>query len=186
MKWLATFGIISALIIAAALLFIYSGVVDVAATAPHTAATRWVLHTAMRASVQRHAEGVKAPPLTDPLMVQTGMRHYREMCIACHGAPGVKPGEIAHGLTPTPPDLAKSVRHWSAPQLFWIVKHGVKMTGMPAWGPTHSDDALWAMVAFLEQLPRLSPADYQRMVSAVKDLPSVENDGHSHRQGHAH
>ncbi|HCA26098.1 MAG TPA: cytochrome C class I protein [Betaproteobacteria bacterium] len=186
MKCFTAFGVIGVLIIAAALLVIYSGVVNVAATAPHAAATRWVLHTAMRASVRRHAENVKAPSLTDPLMIQTGMRHYREMCIACHGAPGVEPGEIARGLAPAPPDLAKSVRHWSAPQLFWIIKHGVNMTGMPAWGPTHSDDALWAMVAFLERLPRLSPADYQRMVNAVRDLPSVENDDHSHRQGHGH
>lgn len=96
-------------------------------------------------------------------MVSKGVGHYAENCVRCHGGPGVERGEIGKGITPDAPDLAKTAGHWSAAELFWIVKNGVRMTAMRAWGPTHSDEELWSIVAFLERLPEISPAQYHSM-----------------------
>jgi len=121
----------------------------------------------MKRSVKRRAEGItpsKDFVLTDPATIRIGFNHYREMCIICHGAPGVKPREAHAGLNPQPPLLAaKLVKGMSPAELFWVIKNGIKMTGMPAWGPTHSDDQIWAIVAFVKQLPTLTAADYRAM-----------------------
>ena len=146
---------------------LYSGVVDVGADDPHAALTRWLLHPGMRRSVQQHARGIRVPDLHDPAMIMAGFRHYREMCVGCHLAPGVAHSEIREGLTPRPPRLQRVVGHVPPAELFWIVKHGVKMTAMPAWGKSHSDDKLWAIVAFLEKLPGMTAAQYRQMDKAA-------------------
>jgi len=66
-------------------------------------------------------------------------------------------------MNPSPPYLLDQSRRWTPNQLFWIVRNGVKMTGMPAWGLTQSDAEVWNLVAFLEAMPDLAPADYQKM-----------------------
>lgn len=152
-------------LIGAAILFIYSGIFNIAASDPHNPAVRWVLETTMRQSVKARAEEVAVPELGDPAMVARGGRHYRESCQTCHAGPGVERSEMGRGMRPTPPRLAREVTHWSSAELFWIVKHGIKMTGMPAWGESHGDEDLWAIVAFLERLPKLSPQEYQQLTS---------------------
>ena len=92
-----------------------------------------------------------------------GFGHYDEMCTLCHGGPGIERSEIGKGLNPQAPDLAKAVKAWTPRQLFWIINHGVKMTGMPSFGATHDDDEVWSIVAFVEKLPQISPEQYQRM-----------------------
>ena len=99
--------------------------------------------------------------------IRHGFEHFRETCVACHGAPGVPPAEMGRGLRPEPPPLAEAARHWSTAELFWIVKHGVKTTGMPAWSPTHDDEELWSIVAFVERLPTMSPDDYRRLETEI-------------------
>jgi mono/diheme cytochrome c family protein len=94
-----------------------------------------------------------------------GVEHFAAHCAVCHGAPGVPRGDIAHGLYPPPPDLAKTVKLYSDGELFWIVKNGIKMTGMPAWSD-HSDAELWATVAFIKKLPDISEQDYAKLVMA--------------------
>lgn len=161
---------------------LYSGIVDVGATQPHDALTRWLLHTGMRQSVRHHAEGITVPPLYDPKTIMDGFRHYREMCVGCHLAPGIDNSEIRAGLMPKPPRLQLAAERWKPAELFWIVKHGVRMTGMPAWGATHSDDKIWAMVAFLEKLPGMTAAQYQQM-----DRDAGQGDGGAdHDHDHAH
>src|SRR5438067_7484003 len=100
-----------------------------------------------------------------------------------HGAPGKKPGEIGVGLTPRPPDLSKSVTRWNAAQLVWISKHGIKATGMPAFGKTHSDEQLWSLVAFIQQLPSLTPEQYK---SLNETTGPVDDHGHDQDHGHGH
>lgn len=168
MKIVATIGVFIILEIAAALLFIYSGIYNVAATDPHTQLEYFVLNTTMENSVRRHAQGIAAPSFSDS-MVNRGLEHFRDNCVTCHGAPGVGAGAIGKGITPSPPDLAEEAKDWAAQELFWIIKHGIKMSGMPAWGPTHKDEELWAIVAFVRQLPELSPEDYQAMIQAAED-----------------
>jgi mono/diheme cytochrome c family protein len=142
---------------------IYSGFYDVAASQPDNAVTRWALVTARNRSIDRRAAEITVPPLTDPKLIQEGFEHYHEMCTGCHLAPGVDSSEIREGLNPVPPVLAKVVPNSSPARLFWVIKNGVKMTGMPAWGSSHSDQMIWAMVAFLERLPAMTPAEYQAM-----------------------
>jgi mono/diheme cytochrome c family protein len=85
------------------------------------------------------------------------------MCVGCHGAPGVDPAELRDGLNPEPPLLAEHAGHLPLNEVFWVIKHGVRMTGMPAWGVTHSDDGIWAIAAFVEKLPAYIALDYQEM-----------------------
>ena len=103
------------------------------------------------------------PNLEDPKRIQTGLVHYHEMCTTCHGAPGVNISEIGQGLNPDPPELSDVGR--DAPEeTFWVVKNGIKMTGMPSFGVTHTDDEIWDIVAFLRKMGKLTPQEYQAMV----------------------
>jgi len=164
--------IIASLLIAAVVFLlgaaavIHAGLYDVAATTPHWPATAWLLETARTRSIKAQATGIAVPPgLTDPEKVIIGVEHYAAHCAVCHGAPGVPKGDIVRGLYPSPPDLAKVTPLYTPAELFWILKHGVKMTGMPAWDD-HSDDELWATVGFLEKLPGMSEEDYAKLVMA--------------------
>jgi mono/diheme cytochrome c family protein len=145
---------------------IYAGVYDIAATAPHWRVTTWLLETARIRSIKAQAAGITVPPgLEEPAKLVIGVEHYAAHCAVCHGAPGVPKGDIGRGLPP-PPELAKTAPLYNPAELFWIVKHGIKMTGMPAWAD-HSDEELWATtVAFVEKLPGMSEQDYARLVMA--------------------
>jgi mono/diheme cytochrome c family protein len=148
-------------------LFILSGCYDVAASTPDHGLIEWVLRTTQARSVHRAYESlegqVRVPKLDDPQLIQTGLIHYHEMCATCHGAPGVKISEIGQGLNPTPPELTSQGGDEPL-ETFWIVKNGIKMTGMPSFGVTHTDDEIWAIVAFVDRMPKLSPAEYQALV----------------------
>jgi mono/diheme cytochrome c family protein len=145
---------------------ITTGAYDVAATAPHWPITRWVIETARIRSIKAHAAAIQVPPgFDDPANIPMGVEHFAAHCAVCHGAPGVPRGDIAKGLYPPPPDLAKTVKLYSDGELFWILKHGIKMTGMPAWSD-HGDAELWATVAFIKKLPDMSEEDYAKLVMA--------------------
>lgn len=153
------------LLIGAGVAYIYSGGYNVAASVPHTALGKWVLHTTMKNSVRAHAQSVQAPQLTDQ-MAFDGARDFDEDCAMCHGAPGVEPKEVAKGMLPQPPDLKEAAEEMTPAQIFWVVKHGLKMTGMPAWGEIDPDPELWKVVAFVTRIPQISPQQYQRLVHA--------------------
>jgi len=166
------------LAIAGILTFAYSGLYNVAATGKDSGLLRWLLHTTMERSVDRRAADVVIPAdvsLDDPQRIAVGLIHYDEMCVVCHGAPGVEAGEARQGLNPRPPELAEHAAEISPQALFWIIKHGVEMTGMPAWGPTHDDQRIWDMVAFLQQLPGMTAADYAGLKVRASDLAGEEH-----------
>ena len=154
---------IFAILVVLSILFIYSGFYNVAATYPDKAPVAWLLSTTMDKSVQRHAKGIKAPALDAPAMIQAGFRHYQEDCVMCHGAPGVRIGEVGRGLNPEPPELTEAAGDWKPNELFWITKNGVRMSGMPAWGVTNSDKAIWEIVAFTQKLPSMSSDEYRKL-----------------------
>ena len=163
---IASLLIAGLLVVLGAGALIYAGVYDVAATTPHWPIAAAIIETARVHSIKVRAADIAVPPgLDDPAKVLIGVEHYAAHCAVCHGAPGVPKGDIARGLYPPPPDLAKTAPLYNPAELFWIVKHGVKMTGMPAWSD-HSDEELWATVAFLEKLPGMSEQDYARLVMA--------------------
>mgnify|MGYP001208128176 CR=1 FL=1 len=157
---------------------VYSGLYDVAATDRHWPAVRWALETARTRSIRAHAAGVDMPSrLDDPAQVLVGAEHFAAHCAVCHGAPGVPRGDIANGLYPRPPNLAGATTLYSPAELFWILKHGIKMTGMPAWSD-HGDDELWATVAFIEKLPGMSEQEYAKLV-----MTTVMQGGGRHHHG---
>ncbi len=156
-------AIILLAVIAAAVTFGYFryGFYNVAASYPDRPAVASFLAYTADNSVSRHAAGIRVPSLDDPAMVASGANFYRHLCAECHGAPGGPPEDLAKGLNPAPPPLVESAGEWKPNELFWLTKHGVRMTGMPAWGPTHTDEEIWAMVAFLQRLPKLTPEEYR-------------------------
>jgi len=164
MKTVVTVVLVLLVLALAAVGFIYSGIYDVAADTPDMGLIQWALETTQRRSVHRLAEQVQAPPLGDPDLIRTGLIEYHELCVVCHGAPGVPISPAGQGLNPSPPLLAEESTRGEAGELFWITKNGIKMTGMPAFGVTHSDEELWAIVAFMKRMGDLSPEEYQRMV----------------------
>lgn len=162
-----TFGAVGLIGLGAGLggLTIFSGGVNVAGTDQHTAPVRWLLRTTMERSVRSHAREVQIPHninLNDRDLAQKGYGHYNVACTPCHGAPGTKPAPWMV-INPAAPQLVETAKNWSDAELFWITKHGLKMTGMPALGPTHKDEHLWAISALVRQLPTMTPEDYQAM-----------------------
>jgi mono/diheme cytochrome c family protein len=169
MKTLRALLVFVVVLLALALGFIYSGLFDVAASSPDASAVRWVVHTVRERSVARRMKDVQVPPLTDPALIRSGFLRYQESCVTCHGAPGVEASEIGQGLSPYPPELATASQDANPRELFWIVKNGIKMTGMPAFGVTHTDPEIWATVAFLLKMPKMTPAEYQAMAEGARE-----------------
>ena len=160
-------GAIAMFIVAAAVAAIValSGLYNVAADAPHFEATKALIAGIRERSVESRLGGINVPPLADAHMIADGASDYDAMCTACHLAPGMGENEMRPGMNPKPPILWK-MRNTDPREQFWIIKHGIKMTGMPAWGVTHNDAEIWNMVAFLQKLPSLSSAQYKAIVMA--------------------
>lgn len=146
---------------AVAVALAFAGLVPVAATAHHSGLLEWYFEEALDHAVDRGAEAIRPPPLDDPALLRAGVVHYQEMCVTCHGAPGVEPSEIGKGLYPEPPLLERKKRLRPAPT-YWLVKNGIRDTGMPAFGSTHSERELWAVVAFTVAIPHMSAEEYAR------------------------
>ncbi len=171
------FGFVTALILAAlaAYLLIISGAYDVAATVPDTAIERFILNATMRDSVEARA-GKESPRTWDEDQIKMGFQHYDGMCVTCHGAPGKERTDISKGLRPQPPNLAEAGKDWTNAQLFWIIKNGIRMTGMPAFGTTHRDEQIWDMVAFVRRLPQISAQDYEMMEEQFGKSAELQRD----------
>lgn len=149
--------------------FIYTGVYDIGADAPHSNFVYSMLEDLRDNSVARHARGIAVPPdLASPKRVATGAGLYNEMCTGCHLGPGMEKTEISEGLYPAAPELARG-DDLSPAEQFWTIKHGVKLSAMPSWGKTHSDELIWDMVAFVRQMPKLSPAQYKAVVASAPE-----------------
>lgn len=122
----------------------------------------------MRRSISQRAAAIQVPPLDQQSMIGRGLALFDEHCVQCHGAPGVSPAPFALGLRPAPANLVFTAREWPPAEIFWAVKNGIKMTGMPAWEFRFPEADLWAVVAFVMKLPELSPAAYEAMLDSNK------------------
>ena len=159
------------LVIAAAFagIFVYAGLYNIGADKPHSKLVYNILDTLRERSIAANASGIKPPADLNSLKrIQAGAGLYAEMCTGCHLGPGVEPSEMSQGLYPQAPQLARGNDHTPAQQ-FWIIKHGVKLSAMPAWGKTHNDELIWDMVAFLQQLPKMSPEQYKQVVASAPE-----------------
>jgi mono/diheme cytochrome c family protein len=160
----------------AAGVFVYSGTYDVSATEQHTVPVYWLVEATMRRSVHARSASIPVPPLDDKARLQRGLRLYDAQCARCHGAPGVAPEAFALGLTPTPANLTDTAKRWNAADIYWVVKHGIKATGMPGWKYRLSEQDLWDVTAFVHrELRSLSPVDYRVRVAraAAPDAPAA-------------
>jgi mono/diheme cytochrome c family protein len=170
-------------LVGAAAVGIYAGLYNIAADIPHTQPIYWLFETVRDRSVASRARDIVVPnDLNDPNRISRGAGQYADMCSGCHLAPGMKRTEISRGLYPRAPELRRKTDLTPAEQ-FWIVKHGVKMTGMPSWGVTHDDELLWDVVAFVRKLPELTPEQYE---TVVKNAPKHEELMQEMEMGHDH
>jgi hypothetical protein len=155
--------------------FIYSGIYPVGADNKHNALTFWVLETLRKKSIARAAKDIEVPALDNPMLLLSGGADYNDMCAGCHLKPEQTESDMTLGLYPKPPNLTQTAEQHDhqhdagdhndveviAQQQFWVIKHGIMASGMAAFGPTHSDERIWAMVAFLRKLPELTAEQYQ-------------------------
>lgn len=172
---LATLALSTLLVAIGGALVVYSGIIDVGADAPHSAPLHAVLETTRERAVAVRARDLEVPTLGSAEQIRSGAGNYAAMCVGCHLAPGVEPTELSQGLYPAPPTLAEDSRDNDPAATFWVIKHGIKSTGMPAWGKFMEDRYIWSLVAFVEQLPSLTPLEYQTLVDS--------SDGHQHGGG---
>lgn len=163
MRSLLKIGVLLGLFAAGGLLVAVSGVISIKASSGHWAITEWVLQFSKQRSVSTHAWFVKAPSLNQPGLAIKGAGQYEIACRPCHGSPELRSPRIANAMTPRPPHLPDSVSKWKPEELFYIVKHGIKFTGMPAWPTQQRDDEVWAMVAFLTQISKMPAGEYRRL-----------------------
>jgi mono/diheme cytochrome c family protein len=147
-----------------------AGWYDIGASKPHLQAVYSLLEGGMRHSVKHHAKEVATPRLGDPGQVLRGAVLYSEHCAQCHGGPGTPPGAHGMSMQPVPGPLVDASGRWKPRELYWITRHGIKMSGMPAWEARLDEADTWAVVAFLVRLPGLDAQAYRSM-TAAQDVP---------------
>jgi mono/diheme cytochrome c family protein len=163
MRILAAIGALAIVIAVAAAVFFLGGFYSVAGSASDLGIVQWTLVQVRTASIVRHAEDQPPAGLNDPAEIQAGARLFSTIgCVNCHGAPGVKWAKFSEGLHPYPPDLNEIAKARTTSQLFWVIKNGVNMTGMPSFAVSGAkDEALWSIADFVKKLPSVSEADYK-------------------------
>ena len=157
--------------------FIWTGLYNVGATRQHLQPVFSVLEVAMHRSVRLHARNIAPPPLEDEAMIRRGATCFQDKCEQCHGAPGVAQGDIGKGMQPLPGPLVDAMQNFHPRELYWITRHGIRLSGMPAWEFRLTDSEIWDVVAFLQRLPTLTPQAYAEMAGgpsaggAVSEAP---------------
>jgi mono/diheme cytochrome c family protein len=157
--------VIAAVLVAAVIgagLFIESGLYNIGADDHHTKIVLATIEQLRERSVGVRARAVEVPPLEDPKRVMAGAQRYAALCVGCHLAPGVTKSDIRPGLYPHPPNLAQEDTK-DTQRAFWIIKHGIKMSAMPAWGKSLDDAMVWDIVAFVRKMPDMTPETYQEL-----------------------
>lgn len=152
----------------------WSGLYSVAADVPHTRPVHALLELLRERSIAVRASDIEVPPLDAEALIRVGAGNYDAMCSGCHLAPGMAETELSRGLYPAPPNLAQDRIEHDA-EVFWAIKHGIKASGMPAWGKSMADEHIWGLVALIRQLPGMNPPQYRALVAS--------SEGHSHGGG---
>jgi mono/diheme cytochrome c family protein len=164
MKFLSGMLFGFALLLAGGAAIVWAGLFNTAATVPPGELERRIAQFALDRSVARRAPRTGNPLKPDPEVLRGGLAHYKEMCVSCHGAPGVDASEAGDGLNPPAPDLTLGrVQRRTDGELFWLVQNGVRMSGMPAFGQTHKEEEIWKIVAFVRRLPALSQEEQREL-----------------------
>lgn len=183
---LITFLAVLALGVGALLITIFTGAYNVAATEAHWPVTRWAFNTLQDHSVSERAASIEGTPPRDSAALAHGFEHFHSMCVQCHGAPGLDRGEIGEGMRPLPPRLEEKADEWTDGELFWMIRNGIRLAGMPAFGATHSDEEIWSIVGFLRQLETMTEAEYADRVRATFGMDDPGDGTGDGTGGHPH
>lgn len=184
-----TVAVTLVVIVLLAATFIFSGLYNVSAAAAHTGIMSSTLAAISDRSIDTHAKNL-TPPKLDSAALLEGAEHFHAMCEVCHGAPGVAKNELAEGLNPKAPELSKETAgEFSESQLFWVIRNGIKFTGMPGFQGSHTDEQIWAIAEFVKKLDKMTPEQYESVMQAVKaanggELPGMEGADHDHDHDH--
>jgi mono/diheme cytochrome c family protein len=182
MRLLAGLVLAFLLLAAGAFLVFGTGRYDVAASVPPDMLDKLAPAAKVR-SIRRHAAPLSAPLSQDPATLERGLSHYRENCLPCHGAPGIEPAEFHEGMNPEPPHIdSPQVQGYNDAELFWVIKHGIRMTGMPGFGVNHKDEELRDITSFVRHAPKISAEE-----KAALQAGAVEEHHHEEaEEGHEH
>jgi mono/diheme cytochrome c family protein len=168
MRFLALIGFLAIVGAIGAAVYFFAGYYNVAATAERPAVVDWALASVRAASIARHATDRPPVALDDAATIAAGARAFATRgCVTCHGAPGVNYAKFPEGMRPWPADLKEIATQREAAEIFWVVKNGIGMTGMPSFGSEGVPDAeIWTLAAFVKKLPAASEADYKAWTAA--------------------
>src|SRR4051794_11756047 len=168
MRILPAIGALAIIAALGAAVFFLGGFYSVAGTAEDPGIVRWALVQVRTASIKRHAQDQPPANFNDAAKIQAGARAFAEQgCATCHGAPGVNWAKFSEGLHPDPPDLKEVVNDRTPAQLFWVIRNGINMTGMPSFQAAGANDEdIWSIAAFLKKLPTVSETDYKAWTAA--------------------
>lgn len=158
----------------AGLLVMLAGIYNVAASSRHFAITDYLLKLVLHRSIATYSLGIDPLPLDRPGMAELGARHFAAGCQPCHAGPDRAQSPIAAGMYPPAPALGDIVGRWDDAELFWIVRHGLKFTGMPQWPGDGRDDEVWPVVAFMRQLPDMPVERYMALTGTERSGFSFE------------
>jgi Cytochrome C oxidase, cbb3-type, subunit III len=163
MKFLSLIGALAIIVAVGAAVFFFGGFYNVAATRPDPDIVAWALGYVRDASISRHATDQPPISMEDPATIQTGARAFASRgCTNCHGGPGVMWEKFSEGLRPDPPDLKDAVADLTPAQVFWVIRNGINMTGMPGFSLVEApDQEIWTITAFVKKISSVSEDDYK-------------------------
>jgi mono/diheme cytochrome c family protein len=178
MRFLAFIGFLAIVAAIGAAVFFFGGFYSVAVTAWEPPIVKWALIQVRKASIARYAEATPSSVQFDAAAVTAGARAYATRgCVNCHGGPGVQWAKFSEGLRPDPPDLKDVAKERQSSHLFWVIRNGINMTGMPSFAEAGvPDPEIWQIVAFLKKLPEISEADYKSWTAPPMDVPRPPGD----------
>jgi mono/diheme cytochrome c family protein len=185
MPTIKLFIILGVIFVAVFFITLFSGFINIAATNPDPPPMDWVLSSGMKSSVRFHARGVKAPDLKARRMITSGEEFYQGLCALCHGGPDADaaPSSLGQGLNPPAPTMNNEPAKWTGAQIYWIVKNGIKMTGMPSFGNSHDSSDLWDIVAYIVKMPSLSSDKTHASDTPARSVDSATKAASSSDQG---
>lgn len=154
---------------------VLSGLYNLAASVPHLYLSEQLIELALHRSVDTQSADVTVPDLDEPGLIRVGAAHYAAGCEPCHAAPGRVQNVVINGMYPDPPILADDLGNWETKELFWIVRHGLKYTGMPQWAGKGRGDEVWAVIAYVLQMPDQTPAEYASLTEGVAQFGEPRN-----------
>ncbi|MFO7965555.1 MAG: c-type cytochrome [Desulfobacterales bacterium] len=182
MKYVFTILIVLVILGGGALFFAWSGIYNIAATKPHWNITARYIEMLRNRSIAVRSDNIQVPKIGAGDTEKAAFVHYHEMCRFCHGAPDLPSKEFAKGLYPKPPSMTTGhiQEEYSTAQIYWTIKHGIKLTGMPAFSPTHGESEMWNLVSLVQEIHQMAPEKYRQMIPA--NQAEAEGDhGHAHQ-----